>query len=337
MANGNHICFNASDRSYFAILKKEIHKLAIDAGFSDTKAAEVDIIVAEIASNLVKHAGGGEILARIFQEENNTVLELISIDSGPGMAEPLRMIEDGVSTSNTLGNGLGAIKRLSDDFQIYSVKNWGTILLSRVYKKAPPKQKKRKNVETGLIVLPKPGEEACGDGVYSSLNGNMLTLFLGDGLGHGPDAEKAVQQAIMALKNCYEKNIPDILRHIHKEVKKTRGLVASIAVFNFSEKYWRICGIGNISTRTHSLLAKSHISYNGIVGMNIPATINEQRVPYERGQCIIMCSDGIKTRWDLHKYPNILKYDLSIAAAVIYKDFSRKTDDSSVLITRINT
>lgn len=336
MVNGHHICFSASDRSYFAILKKEIHKLVADAGFNETKVGEIDLIVAEMTSNLVKHASDGELLVRIFEDDGVEVAELISIDNGPGMAEPLRMLEDGISTSNTLGHGLGSIKRLSNVFQIYSLKNWGTIVLSRVYKKDPAPHQKKKAVEVGVIVVPKPGEEACGDGIYVSHTPERLLMFLGDGLGHGPDAEAAVQAAVDALKNTEETSTCDIIRHLHKSVKKTRGLVGSIAICNFREKKWRICGVGNVNTRTHGTAYKNHISYNGIIGMNIPATLNEQIVPYERGQCIIMCSDGIKTRWDLQKHTNIFRYDPTIAAAAIYKDFSRKTDDTSVLITRIN-
>ena len=336
MADRTHISFNASDRSYFAILKKEIHKLVAEAGFSEQRTGEADIIVAEMTSNLVKHGGGGEILVRIIDDDDDQAVELISIDNGAGMTEPMRMIEDGMSTANTLGQGLGAMKRLSDTFQVYSLKGWGTIVLSRVYKKDRPYFKKKKILEKGAIIVPKHGEQACGDGVYCEQYDDNITMFLGDGLGHGPDAELAVQSAIKALRASTEKSVPDILRHMHKDVKKTRGLVGTLAIFDIKEKRWRMCGVGNIATRTQSVVTKNHISYNGVIGMNIPTTLNEQILPYEKGQCLIMCSDGIKTRWDFQKYTGILKYDLTIAAAAIYKDHCRKTDDTSVLITRIN-
>ena len=58
MVNRVHLAFKANDRSYFAILKKEIHALVLSAGFGETRTAEIDIVVAEMVSNLVKHAGG---------------------------------------------------------------------------------------------------------------------------------------------------------------------------------------------------------------------------------------------------------------------------------------
>lgn len=336
MDNTAHTRFNAEDRSYFSILKRDIHNLVSEAGFSDKRTSAIDIVVAEMASNLVKHGGGGEILVRMYSDDSNPYIELISIDNGPGMADPQRMMEDGVSTANTLGHGLGTIKRMSDFFQLYSLKDWGTILLSRVYKNEQPRTRKKPLAEIRQLVIAKPGEKVSGDGAYCDLNENRLRLFLGDGLGHGPEAHLAVQQAIAALAASNEDAPVDILRQLNIAVKKTRGLVGTAVVYDIKDKCWRVCGIGNIATRVHAVVTKNCMSYNGIIGMNIPNTLNEQEIKSERGQVVIMCSDGIKTRWELQKYVGIFRYDLSILAAVIYKDFARRTDDMSVLACRIN-
>ena len=78
------------------------------------------------------------------------------------------------------------------------------------------------------------------------------------------------------------------------------------------------------------------MSYNGIIGLNVPNTLNAQEVAYEKDQQIIMCSDGIKSRWDTIKYPAITRYDLSILSASLLKDFARYTDDMSVVACKIN-
>ncbi|GAB3316882.1 serine/threonine protein kinase [Larkinella ripae] len=336
MDSSHHTVFNASDRSYLAILKKEIRSYAAQIEFNAHKLAELDIIVAEIASNLVKHAGGGEVLVRKIQEKEQTGIELISIDNGPGINDPIRMLEDGMSTTQTLGQGLGAIKRLSDYFQLYSLKKWGTILLSRVYTKDPPAFRALQKVEIRPVIVPKPGETACGDGFFAKTTPTGLKLFLGDGLGHGPEASHAVQEAIRAFQLCPEPNPASIIRSIHQAVKKTRGLVGTVVTFDYKTRCWKLCGVGNIATRLQSgILSKNHMAYNGIIGLNIPGTMNDQEVAFESGQQLIMCSDGIKSRWDLSKYPAIAKYDLSILAAALYKDYARRTDDTSVVVARI--
>ena len=93
----------------------------------------MDIIVAELVSNLVKHAGGGQLLVKLIEQDGIQGMEIISIDDGIGMTDVTRMVADGVSTKNTLGQGLGAMKRLSDFFQVYSLKDWGTLILIRIF------------------------------------------------------------------------------------------------------------------------------------------------------------------------------------------------------------
>jgi hypothetical protein len=84
-----------------------VHALAVSGGFSARKVGEIDIIVAEMVTNLVKHAGGGDLLVKLIEEEGIQGLEIIAIDNGVGMTDVTRMVADGVSTKNTLGQGLG--------------------------------------------------------------------------------------------------------------------------------------------------------------------------------------------------------------------------------------
>ena len=127
-----HSKFVLPDRTYQALVRSELRKLAETAGFTGHRLGEAEIIIAEITSNLVKHTQkGGEILVRIFKHPVRGI-EFIAIDRGPGMIRPGKMMEDGSSTTNTLGQGLGAIRRLSDVFDLYSLPAWGTVLFSRL-------------------------------------------------------------------------------------------------------------------------------------------------------------------------------------------------------------
>ncbi|MEO5601736.1 MAG: ATP-binding protein, partial [Cyclobacteriaceae bacterium] len=130
----NHfISYRVEERSYVSYIKREIHNQLSRGKFSPKQVGEIDIIVSEISSNVIKHAGSGELLYRIQNiDETTSRFEIISIDKGPGIADTARMMKDGVSTTNTLGQGLGAINRLSETTQLYSIPGWGTILFSRV-------------------------------------------------------------------------------------------------------------------------------------------------------------------------------------------------------------
>lgn len=337
MVNAVHLRLNASDRSYFAILKKEIHALAAAAQFGARRLAEIDIVVAEIVSNLAKHAGGGEVFVKLIEEKGIQGIELLAIDNGPGISDLKHMLQDGASSKNTLGHGLGAIKRLSDIFQIYTHKGWGTLLLARLFNEQLPLAKKRETLEVHSLLVSKPGETECGDGFYFKQSKEHIKLFLGDGLGHGKEASAAVQKAIEAFKLCAEHSPVENLRYINQSVKKTRGLVATIAIFHVKERRWTICGVGNISTKFYSLGGtKNHNSYNGIVGLNMPNTMKDQEVSYEPGQCLVMCSDGLKSKWDVLRFPGILRNDLSLLNAALFKDFTRNTDDTSIASCKIS-
>jgi anti-sigma regulatory factor (Ser/Thr protein kinase) len=338
MVDATHISFKASDRSYFSFIKKDIHNLAKDAGFSDKKLADLDIVVSEITSNLHKHARNGEILVGIFKEKENQYIELISIDNGPGMQEPFKMIKDGFSSANTMGIGLGSIQRLSTQFDLYSMKGWGTIILTRIY---------NKTVEPGLLSTPKvtirklvvtmPGQIKCGDGTYATVTPKHFKLLVADGLGHGEEANFAVIEAVKAFKLCTDHSPSEILKYIHEAIRKTRGIVGSIMVFDFESNIWKMAGVGNISTRMSNFLQiKNQMSYNGTVGHNILSGMSDQEVKLEDYNQVTLCSDGINPRWDMSKFTGISRCDLSIQAAAIYKDFAGKTDDMSVVIAKIN-
>lgn len=337
MVDATHTSFNASDRSYYAILKKEVHNKAVLAEFEPKRIAELDIVVAEMTSNLHKYAIGGEMLIGRFVEGDNEYIEIICIDDGPGMTEPIKMMKDGFSSTNTMGHGLGSIKRLSDKFDIYSLKNWGTIVLSRIYKKELKRSKDKSAVEIRQLVVNKPGEITSGDGCYYKFTDQYLKLILADGLGHGPDANYATNEAVNAFKLCPYNSPVEIIRYLHTSIRKTRGAVATVIVFDFERKTFNIAGVGNIATRLWGVgNTKSPLAYNGIVGHAIPNTMNDQYMSLTEYQQVILCSDGIRSRWDLSKYPGLHKHDLSVQAAVIYKDFARRNDDMSVVIGKFN-
>jgi len=335
MVDATHISFTADDRSYFSLIKKEIHRIATDTGMNPARISELDLIVAEMTSNLFKYSDDGELLMGVFPNGGSPYIELISIDNGPGMINPVRMMQDGVSTTNTLGHGLGSMKRLSDTFELYSQIGWGTIALSRVYS-VPEKAKVKNDLVMRPIIIQKPGEKVSGDGFTYKKTDRYLKMMLADGLGHGPEANKAVNEAAAAFKIFPDYSPTETIRFLHNAMKKTRGAVINILGYDFTTKTWTSAGVGNIALRMLGPVNfKNHMSYNGIVGHNIPGTMNDQEYSAEEFNQAMLCSDGIKTRIDMARYPLMYKYDLTVLAAAIYKDHARRNDDMSVVIAKV--
>lgn len=329
--------YKIDDRSLIAFIKREIHNLALQLGFSPHRAAETDIIVAELTSNLIKYANGGELLYRAHLDGEYNAIEIYCLDNGVGFENVAKIMNDGYSSSNTLGHGLGSIKRLSNDFQIYSMKDWGCVQYIKICEK-PDFQ--APTIQSGLnyaaIAVNYPGEKDCGDGYYIKQTRKGFQIFVGDGLGHGQNAHEAVQMALKAFRQSGDAEPADILRDIHTKVKKTRGLVATIVSVDYKTEVWTICGIGNINTRIYNGLEnKTYTPYNGIIGHNIPRTLNSTIVPFKKHQIIVMHSDGLRTRWNLNDLTSILKQNPGIIGASIFKDNIRGTDDATILVGKI--
>ncbi|WP_187263890.1 ATP-binding protein [Pontibacter beigongshangensis] len=341
MDGKHHQRFALPDRSYANIVKRDITRIAESYGFSPSEVGKINIVVSEMASNLQKHTTeGGEILIRSIGKRG---IEILCLDKGPGMAEPLRMLEDGSSTAGTAGEGLGAIKRQSQEFDMYSQPGAGTILLSRIYKAHhDPTPLPKSRFEVATVMVPKPGEYACGDGFAVIEQGNDCYLVALDGLGHGIPAQQASTEAAAAFETYYKQDPAQALRQIHGAIRRTRGSVGTIVHLNLGSKQIKYCGIGNIAGKIFTVEgpvmmngpSRNIMAYNGILGHNIPSSFSTQSDTWHHSKVLVLHSDGIKSRWDISRYPNLHRHDASIIAALLYRDHSRQTDDTLVMVAR---
>jgi serine phosphatase RsbU (regulator of sigma subunit) len=242
-------------------------------------------------------------------------------------------MEDGRSTSKTLGQGLGAIKRLSGEFDLFSLYGWGTIVFSRTFLDKTTASKSGM-FDVNVIRVPKKDFSVCGDAWSARMQGNKIKISLIDGLGHGVQAHTASSLAAKSLQH-YSKLQPDEeLKSLHLDLKKTRGAVITIVHLDRQNRQLVYSGVGNIAMKIIAPgITKGCFSYNGIVGHIMPASLNNHNFIWnEKTDILIMHSDGITTRWDLQKYPGILQYHPMILAAALYRDFDRANDDSTILI-----
>jgi serine/threonine-protein kinase RsbT len=101
-------------------------EMAWDMGFGSADAARVEIVVRELASNIVRHAGHGEIHLEEVSDRHRG-LQVEAVDQGPGIADVELALQDGYSTTGKgLGSGLPAVRRLMDTFEIETAVGKGT-------------------------------------------------------------------------------------------------------------------------------------------------------------------------------------------------------------------
>lgn len=108
--------------------RQEGRKLAERAGMNGSDLTVVATAISEVARNIVEYAKEGEILLKIVQQGGRRGILVVASDSGPGIADLERAMQDGYSTGKGLGLGLPGSRRLMDDFEIMSKVGKGTIV-----------------------------------------------------------------------------------------------------------------------------------------------------------------------------------------------------------------
>lgn len=308
--------------------------LASRLGFKETERGKVGIVVSEAANNLVQHAHGGVLLLRAIERHSTIGIEILALDKGAGMADVEVYLQDGFSTAGTSGNGLGAIRRLSNLFEIYSIPGAGTALLAHLWADSTVPQPSELTLELGVVCLPKRGEDVSGDAWASQTDDQHSLLLVADGLGHGPAAATASSAAVRALQEHHQRSPHAIVEAAHAALRSTRGAVLAIAEIDFEQHSVRFAGVGNIAASIHSFdQHHSLVSYNGTVGHEV-RKIQEFTYPWYTNGLLIMHSDGLGTQWRLDRYPGLSQKHPSLIAGVLFRDFNRERDDVTVLVAR---
>ena len=308
-------------------------KLAEALQLSESDVGRVALVVTEAATNIVQHAGRGEILLRPFALEAPASLEVLALDKGPGMANVAEALRDGFSTGGSSGQGLGAIARLSTCFDITSAPGKGTALLARIGRVKPTRP--APGLEWGVVCVPKREEEACGDAWAVTAGHVRNAILVVDGLGHGLHAFDAAKEALRAFWEHAGERPESILNALHQTLHGTRGAVAAVAEIDWDKRELRWAGAGNIEGSLVPVEGKasSLVSHNGTVGQNV-TRFQEFTHRWPNEGLLILHSDGLSSRWQLEPYPGLTRKDPSLIAGVLYRDFASRRDDVVVLVGR---
>ena len=89
----------------------------------------------ELVRNILAYAGKGQATIEVVSDRLQTGIKVIFKDSGPGIADITKAMEDGYSTGKSLGLGLPGAKRLVNYFDIQSKLGHGTTVTIIRWKK----------------------------------------------------------------------------------------------------------------------------------------------------------------------------------------------------------
>jgi len=316
-----------SDASQVAEARQRASAAATASGFDAVRTGQVALAATELATNLIKHGGGGQLLVNADDKR----MDLLALDRGAGMADIEACLADGYSTAGTRGNGLGAVRRLAHEFEVVSWPGRGTAILAAISCDTTPSDSP---IGPSAVVIAKHGEIAAGDAWSSFVDRAGVTLFVVDGLGHGTEAAVAANAAVSQFEQSRDESPTAIVGAVHRAMRHTRGGAVAVARIDWDSATVTFVGIGNIAGLVVDAtgLMRRMVSHNGIAGHNA-RRIQAFEYPCSAG-LLIMHSDGIATSWTLDRYPGLLNAHPLLIAGVLYRDFAREQDDAAMVVAR---
>ena len=319
------------DVSQVAEARRVVSVLARKAGFDDTATGRVALVATEMATNLLRHAGGGSIAVQRIADADGDCLELVAFDGGPGIADTARALQDGFSTAGSAGTGLGAIRRQAARFEIWSKPGLGTAVMARFPVQGGGAPARQTAVALGAITEPYPGETVSGD-AWVCGGDQTPTLMLVDGSGHGPNAASAAEAAVAAFSSHQALDCVRLAQSIHAALKPTRGGAIGIARIDREHRLVRFVGIGNISAAMLSGgECRRMVSHHGVAG-HVASRVTEFTYPYTDRPTVILHSDGLSAKWDIDKYVGLATSHPSLIAAALFDKMRRERDDACIAV-----
>lgn len=191
-------------------------------------------------------------------------------------------------------------------------------------------------LERGEAGAPLKGESRSGDlAVYVPYEGGALVAAI-DGLGHGSAAADAAEAAAKALREAPAKPAQGLLEHCHRALRKTRGVVATLAWFDVESGRLAWTGVGNVegrlmrADRSHGDSEDSPMLFGGVLGWGLPKVrvVDAALAP---GDTVVLATDGVAADFGSSMAPGLSAQAL---ADRIYASHARGTDDALVVAVR---
>ncbi len=323
-------------RSDVALARRAAKELAAVLGFDEKACEEVSLAVSELASNLVKHAGGGTLQLTPLTSEGRIGIRIESIDTGPGIADVEQAVADGFSTASGLGYGLGAVNRLMDTLDITSRQepSAGTrIVCTRWIREYQPSAEPCP-LSFGAATRGHPAMTVNGDAFVIKRWGEHALVALIDGVGHGPPARQAAQTARQYIETHFDRSVEEVFRGVAASCRATRGVVMALARFDWMRARMTFAAVGNVEARVFGAADPvNFVVRRGILGVSVVnATVTHHR--WETDWIMVLQSDGMKTHWQWEDFPELATAPASLAAWRLVAALAKDDDDATAVVVK---
>lgn len=338
------LLYNGStqNESTLILLRSKLSAIAQRLGIPDWKKENILLVASELVTNNVKHAGGRGMI-QIWQQPG-PVLDILALDFGPGIANLGQAEEDGYSTANTLGKGLGSIRRLSDELRIYTqpensgrVKKWsGTVFLARFYpgeNKTAGDESTLPGFNVGLFSRSLSDLRYNGDRIYVQQQGNQLRWLHLDALGHGEHAQEVTIN--LAAQLARGSGPIDVLDAVDAQLSGSRGAVAVIGEIDRSGNKLQVVGVGDMHAHLYDKDQVDSITFApGILGRE-HRTASTFQAEFGKKSLVLSASDGIRRNWDTANFSGLFNQHPQLIAYTLGNIMGRISDDQSIFVATV--
>jgi len=104
--------------------------MCVELGFSLVDLTKMVTAASELARNTLIHGRGGTVTIESLEDGSKRGVRMTFEDEGPGIPDIARALQDGFTTGNGMGLGLGGSRRLVNEFEIQSNAGTGTRVIA---------------------------------------------------------------------------------------------------------------------------------------------------------------------------------------------------------------
>ncbi len=324
------------DESGLLLFKSRFKAVGKRKGLRSVTLERMELVCNEIVTNQLKHAKGSGMVQLWENNGFTPSLDFFALDYGPGIEDLEQAKKDGATTTGTMGRGLGAINRLSSHSSIYSVAQnqlngdqWhGTAVWARFN----IKKYREAEIEYGVYLRALHDDFYNGDYIHLKINSSSMKWLHLDGLGHGKQAEAAIQPAHGILDSNAE--LDERMSILSQRLSGGRGGVGIMGELDVSNENIAISGVGDMSIYVISDGKRRQIPLSfGVLGHD-HRSIEVNNINFPKQALLITASDGIRTGWNIRTLPGLWRLHPQMVALVMGQILGRNNDDKSLVVIR---
>jgi len=310
-----------------------VREIAAQIGFEPGACEEIVLVVTELATNLIRHAGGGNLILAPVLENGRSGIQIESHDNGPGLMSVDTIFADGYSTASGPGYGLGTVNRLMDELDLAAggAQREGAHISCRRWVREFANPVKAFSI--GVASRQHPLMPVNGDSFVVKQWEQSALVAVIDGLGHGQEAHQAAEIARQYVEGHFTSSLASIFLGVSRACVASRGVVMGVARFDRPLSKLTFASLGNVEGRVFNSSQPVTLQVKrGILGHTHKLPIvNEQR--WDPESVFVLYSDGLSSRWQWSDFNFDNESSSRIAQELLLKH-GRKEDDATVIVVK---